>query len=68
LATIRLTRRLVIFVRIHVRTAPVTSSTAQDVILVRILRHFLSPRTRLEELPVSVVLVNLTAPQVTSWI
>jgi len=68
LATIRLTRRLVIFVRIHVRTALVTSSTAQDVILVRILRHFLSPRTRLEELPVSVVLVNLTAPQVTSWI
>jgi len=66
-ATIRSTRRLVIFVRIHVWTAPVISSTAHNVTQRRILRHSLSPRTRLEELPLSVALAKLTAPQVTSW-
>jgi hypothetical protein len=58
---------IVINVRIFVWTAPVTSSTAQNVIPRRITKHFSSPKTRSEKVPLIVVLAKLTAPQATSW-
>jgi hypothetical protein len=58
---------IVINARIFVWTAPVTNSTAQNVIPRRITKHFSSPKTRSEKVPLIVALAKLTAPQATSW-